>query len=619
MCGISGFFVQDNFLEYDDLVKMTEVLAHRGPDTAGYFSNHQVALGHRRLSIIDLSPAANQPFYSSDKRFVIVFNGEIYNFKELSAQLQKDNSRFIPRTSSDTEILVEAFAFYGPEFVKKLNGIFAFAIYDTIEKKMYLYRDHLGVKPVYYYWNGKQFAFASELKSFRAIRQKLNLQINKQVISTFLHLGYIPAPHSIYQNVYKLLPGHLIEVHSGTLTSKQFWKIDDAINSEILENEQEVKSGLHDLIVSSVKYQMMSDVPFGTFLSGGIDSSLVTAVAQSLSSSPINTFSIGFDYSKYDESVWAKKIAQTLNTNHHEFRVTTKDAQEHILDIIDMFDEPFADSSALPTMLVASMAKQHVKMTLSGDGGDELFLGYGMYTWAKRLNNPVLANSRKLIVPILSLLGGRYARAAKVFKYNSETKISSHLFSQEQYLFSEHEINSIVKDEFKGIWDLNENFSSLKRGIQPEEKQALFDLKYYLPDDLLVKVDRATMYNSIETRVPLLDYRVVEYALNISPELKIKYGEKKYILKQILYEYLPKELFERPKWGFSIPLNEWLSTDLNYLIQEYLNQSVVEKTCVLKFTFVHNIVREFKNGNSTLFNRVWVMVILHYWLNKNEL
>ncbi|HNQ00596.1 MAG TPA: asparagine synthase-related protein, partial [Bacteroidia bacterium] len=342
---------------------------------------------------------------------------------------------------------------------------------------MYLYRDHLGVKPVYYYWNGKQFAFASELKSFRAIRQKLNLQINKQVISTFLHLGYIPAPHSIYQNVYKLLPGHLIEVHSGTLTSKQFWKIDDAINSEILENEQEVKSGLHDLIVSSVKYQMMSDVPFGTFLSGGIDSSLVTAVAQSLSSSPINTFSIGFDYSKYDESVWAKKIAQTLNTNHHEFRVTTKDAQEHILDIIDMFDEPFADSSALPTMLVASMAKQHVKMTLSGDGGDELFLGYGMYTWAKRLNNPVLANSRKLIVPILSLLGGRYARAAKVFKYNSETKISSHLFSQEQYLFSEHEINSIVKDEFKGIWDLNENFSSLKRGIQPEEKQALFDLK----------------------------------------------------------------------------------------------------------------------------------------------
>ncbi len=619
MCGISGFFVQDNFLEYDDLVKMTEVLAHRGPDTAGYFSNHQVALGHRRLSIIDLSPAANQPFYSSDKRFVIVFNGEIYNFKELSAQLQKDNSRFIPRTSSDTEILVEAFAFYGPEFVKKLNGIFAFAIYDTIEKKMYLYRDHLGVKPVYYYWNGKQFAFASELKSFRAIRQKLNLQINKQVISTFLHLGYIPAPHSIYQNVYKLLPGHLIEVHSGTLTSKQFWKIDDAINSEILENEQEVKSGLHDLIVSSVKYQMMSDVPFGTFLSGGIDSSLVTAVAQSLSSSPINTFSIGFDYSKYDESVWAKKIAQTLNTNHHEFRVTTKDAQEHILDIIDMFDEPFADSSALPTMLVASMAKQHVKMTLSGDGGDELFLGYGMYTWAKRLNNPVLANSRKLIVPILSLLGGRYARAAKVFKYNSETKISSHLFSQEQYLFSEHEINSIVKDEFKGIWDLNENFSSLKRGIQPEEKQALFDLKYYLPDDLLVKVDRATMYNSLETRVPLLDYRVVEYALNISPELKIKYGEKKYILKQILYEYLPKELFERPKWGFSIPLNEWLSTDLNYLIQEYLNQSVVEKTCVLKFTFVHNIVREFKNGNSTLFNRVWVMVILHYWLNKNEL
>lgn len=617
MCGISGFFVQDNFLEYDDLVKMTEVLAHRGPDAAGYFSNHQVALGHRRLSIIDLSPAANQPFYSSDKRFVIVFNGEIYNFKELSAQLQKDNSRFIPRTSSDTEILVEAFACYGPEFVKKLNGIFAFAIYDTIEKKMYLYRDHLGVKPVYYYWNGKQFAFASELKSFRAIRQKLNLQINKQVISTFLHLGYISAPHSIYQNVYKLLPGHLIEIQSGNLTSKQYWKVDDAINSEILENEQEVKSGLHDLIVSSVKYQMMSDVPFGTFLSGGIDSSLVTAVAQSLSSSPINTFSIGFDYSKYDESVWAKKIAQTLNTNHHEFRVTTKDAQEHILDIIDMFDEPFADSSALPTMLVASMAKQHVKMTLSGDGGDELFLGYGMYTWAKRLNNPVLANSRKLIVPILSLLGGRYARAAKVFKYNSETKISSHLFSQEQYLFSEHEINSIVKDEYKGILDLNENFSSLKRGIRPEEKQALFDLKYYLPDDLLVKVDRATMYNSLETRVPLLDYRVVEYALNISPSLKIKNGIQKYILKEILYNYIPRELFNRPKWGFSIPLKEWLNSDLHYLIEQNLNQSSIEMTGVFYFDEVKKNITEFRNGNSYLYNRIWLMIVIQRWMIKN--
>ena len=314
-------------------------------------------------------------------------------------------------------------------------------------------------------------------------------------------------------------------------------------------------------------------MPYGTFLSGGIDSSLITAIASKVSSEKLNTFTIRFDDAKYNEADFAKKIAEYLGTNHHEFTVTYNDAKQLVDEITSVYDEPYADSSAIPTMLVSKLARQHVTMTLSGDGGDELFHGYGAYNWANRLNKPLVSTFRKPISKIFSLMADKYRRAGKVFDYQEISKIKSHIFSQEQYFFSNNELSELLTKEYQTEISYNENFENLKRTLTPSESKALFDINYYLKDDLLVKVDRASMKYSLETRVPFLDYRIAEFASNISPELKMKNGIQKYILKELLYDYVPKEYFDRPKWGFAIPLKDWLKNDLRYLIENELSDS----------------------------------------------
>jgi len=615
MCGICGYYSTSGVFSREDLDKMLLSIAHRGPDADGAFLEGPVALGHRRLSIIDLSSAANQPMFSHNDRYVMVFNGEIYNFKEIEKELKNKNSEFKIRTLSDSEIVLEAFSLLGPEFVSMMNGMFAIAIYDKAERAIYFFRDRVGIKPIYYYWDGQNFAFASELKALiKSDFINKNISLNNVAVNEFLHLGYIPEPHSIYKNIYKFPSGSWAKLSSKGFEIKRYWNIDDKISEKLITDENEAKEILKELLVSSVKYRMISDVPFGTFLSGGIDSSLVTAIAQSLNANPVNTFNIRFEDSKHDESQYAKAIAQYLGTNHHEYTVTEKDAIDIIPQLNNIYDEPFADSSALPTLLVSKMAKQNVTMTLSGDGGDELFMGYGAYRWAERLDNPFIHAFRSPIKKTLSLMNDRYQRASHLFESVKKENVCSHIFSQEQYLFSRSEIKNILKPEFYNDYDLNEN-PVLKRSLTASEKQSLFDFKYYLKDDLLVKVDRASMHHALETRVPLLDYRIVEFAYNLHPSLRYRNGISKYLLKKVLYDFVPEKYFDRPKWGFSIPLQKWMKTDLKGFVEENSSNKIISDTGILNTVEVEKLKNDFLlNDKSYLYNRLWQLITLTRFL-----
>jgi asparagine synthase (glutamine-hydrolysing) len=612
MCGIAGHYSKTSFFAPDDIKRMTDCMAHRGPDADGHFAQGPVALGHRRLSIIDLSVAANQPMYSHNDRYVIVFNGEIYNFQEVAKELN------VPmKTHGDTEVILEAFVQFGERFVEKLNGMFAIAIYDKQTEDLYVYRDRIGIKPIYYYWDGINFAFASELKGLRNVPAILGkLSLDKQALNNYFHLEYIPEPLSIYKEVKKQPSGSYIKIVNNVFSINYYWELKDKVKPEVVTDEKQAMETLRGLVESSVRYRMISDVPFGTFLSGGTDSSVVTAVAQSISKVPVNTFSIGFKEAKFNESHFAAAVAKHLGTNHHEFIVSTDDALALVESVIDAYDEPFSDSSAIPTMLVSKLARKYVTMTLSGDGGDELFMGYGAYTWANRLNNPLVKTFRKPIGAALSMAGNKYKRAGQLFKYEDESTRKSHIFSQEQYVFAGYELKDLFTKEYYTGVNIDENTPALPRKLSVAEEQAFFDMRYYLKDDLLVKVDRATMQYSLETRVPLLDYRIIEFALNLDEQLKVKNGTQKYLLKELLYSYVPRELFNRPKWGFSIPMGDWFKKELRPLLDETLSEEKTNQIGILNYATVASLKQRFFNGEDYLYKKLWQMVVLHKWAEK---
>jgi asparagine synthase (glutamine-hydrolysing) len=639
MCGIAGYFDTTKTITRDHLEKMTSKIAHRGPDAQGIFVEGPCGLGHRRLSIIDLSERANQPMVSSNDRYVIVYNGEVYNFREIGARLKSNVSNIKDsvqlKTSSDTEVVLEAFAAYGVDFIHQLNGMFAIAIYDKLAEELYLFRDRLGIKPIFYYWDNQKLLFASELKAIIS-NKEIKTTLRQEAIKEFLYLGYIPAPGTIYSNIYKLESGSWMKISAKGIEKNTYWNVKNKITNNIISDKEQALVKLSDVIISSVQYQLKSDVPFGVFLSGGIDSSLITAQAVGLSSVKVKTFSIGFEENSHNESEYAKAVAKYLGTEHHEFIVSYKDAINLIDDVLDIYDEPFSDSSAIPTLLVSKLAKQYVTVTLSGEGGDELFHGYGAYQWARRLNNPLIKYAHEAISTIFKNLSPRYQRVGRLLDFTNDTDLKCHIFSQEQYFFSSKEIESLlVKEEkfsLKLMSWLNEDnllsglndYQSHKliqvkeRSLNAMEKQALFDLNYYLQDDLLTKVDRASMHYSLETRVPYLDHRLVELAVNIDPKLKYKNGVSKYILKEILYQYIPKEIFQRPKQGFAIPLNKWLKNELSYLIDENLSEDIVRKYDVIKYEEVKKILTQFNSGMDFLYNRIWLLIVLHYWLQKNN-
>jgi asparagine synthase (glutamine-hydrolysing) len=618
MCGISGFYSVQKLFSELDLEQMTSCLKHRGPDAGGYFFDGICGLGNRRLKVIDLSDSANQPFYSQDGRYVMVYNGEVYNFAEIAADLKaKAGINF--KTHSDTEVIVEAFAFYGIEFVEKFNGMFAIAIFDKLESELYLFRDRLGIKPLYYYWKEGNLAFGSELKAITLISQ-IHLEINYSAVYEYLHLGYIPAPHSIYQSIFKLDAGSYIKVSGRQLKIINYWNCASKLSSNVITSEVQALATLEELMRSSVLYQMKSDVPFGVFLSGGVDSSLVAAMASKESSTKVNTFSIGFEKQTFNEAEYARKVAGHIGTEHHEFIVSYKNALPLVEQLSSVYDEPYADSSAIPTMLVSKMARQHVTVVLSGDGGDELFLGYGAYKWAGILGNPLVQFFRTPLSSVLNFFPtAKYKKASALLNYHNLKKIRSHIFSQEQSLFSELDIASMKVSENGVLSNLEEKDIAVEnRILSSAEQQALFDINYYLKEDLLTKIDRAAMLSSLETRVPYLDHRIVEFAINLSPTLKVKNGETKYLLKKLLYRYLPKHLFERRKQGFSIPLSLWLRNELRHLIDDYLKKEIIEDFAVIKYEEVEKLKRDFFSGKYYIYNKLWLLIILHKWFKEEQ-
>lgn len=612
MCGLAGFY-DPNGVSQPRVKQMTDAISHRGPDSEGFFVDGAFGLGHRRLSIIDLSTAANQPMHSHCGRYWMVFNGEVYNYREIAKDL---DVRL--KTTGDSEVILESFAKWGPEMVNRLNGMFVIVIFDTLERKLYFFRDRVGIKPLYVYRKDGKIAFASEIKAIVALKEAVKLTVNHSAIPYFLHLGYIPQPLTIYNEVEKFPSGSWGVWDGSSFTTHSYWKASEKLTPTILSDEVEAKAQLKELLQASVKRRLVSDVPFGTFLSGGIDSSLVTALAQQVSSDRLKTFSIGFDDAKHDESGFARQVSEHLGTEHFEYRVSEKDALDLVPTLIPQFDEPFADSSAIPTMLVSKMARQEVTMTLSGDGGDELFHGYGMYNWADRMANPTIKALSWPISKVLSFGNDRYKRISKVFDHAGQDQLHSHIFSQEQYMFSTAEIDQLLFNSSHSDLLLLKLNSNLARQLTASENQALFDIDLYLKDDLLTKVDIASMRYSLEARVPILDHTVVEFALNLDPKLKVKNGVQKYLLKEVLFDLVPRKIFDRPKWGFSVPLCKWLRTDLSYLIEENLNQKVVTECGLVNWKEVEKLLRLFGNGQDHLYNRIWLLILIHGWLRDQS-
>ena len=622
MCGIAGI-LSTTPLNQQAVTGMVNGILHRGPDANGIFvdKSRTIALAHTRLSIIDLSTGANQPFHSADQQYVVVFNGEIYNFQQIREEL---SSRYAVsfKTHSDTEIIAEGFAVWREKIVDKLEGMFAIAILDQQERKVYLFRDRAGKKPLFYFQSEGIFAFASEIKSLLkhpGIRGKV--KTNKHVIATFLHLGYIPEPDTIYTGIFKFPAAHYAVIDSSlNLNSKPYWTLLENIHPGEIKSPEEAKQQLAVLLEKAVQERLISDVPLGAFLSGGTDSSLVSAVASRHTSTPLKTFSIGFKESKFDESKFARDVAKQLGTDHAEYILTEREAIDILEIYLRHYDEPFADTSAIPTMLVSKLARKEVKVILTGDGGDELFQGYGAYTWANRLSNPFIKIAQQPLRLALKMSGkSRLERIADLLEPVKVGGIRSHIFSQEQYFFSQQEIRDQLLKDKRIFTPFEYTDSPLYKGkLTAGEEQALFDFQYYLKDDLLVKVDRASMYYALECRCPLLDHRIVEFAFSLHPSLKVREGKAKWLLKEMLRKYIPDALIDRPKWGFSVPLANWLKKDLRYLVDSYLSDETIESIGLFNPDYIRKLIADFLAGKDYLYNRVWVLIVLHKWLKENQ-
>lgn len=614
MCGIAGFYDGAKKSNLLVLQSITDVLSHRGPDDKGYFfeskRDFNIGLGHRRLSIQDLSSLGHQPMRFDN--LSISYNGEIYNFKEIRDVLIQYHYTF--QSNSDTEVILKAFHKWGLEAIQSFNGMFAMALFNHQTNQLFLIRDRIGVKPLYYYVHNKTVVFSSELKSILKF-PGFQKGINWEALYSYLYHGYIAAPLSIFENVYKLRPGHYIKIENGEVNITSYWSIEEqVVQRKIREHisEDEALEELNHLVTSSVNYRMIADAPIGTFLSGGYDSSLVSAIMQKNSSKPIKTFTIGFEEKPYNEADNAKAIARHLKTDHHEIYFPISAATELIGNIPLYFDEPFADSSQLPTLLVSRFAKEQVDVILSGDGGDELFCGYSNYDLDLLYQNYIGVSSflKKIndVIPLKHIATSFNKKWDKFFFINSPDNIINL-----EYLRSTQHIKGLIKDIPLKI---NQNyFKAARLSDNIQEAHMLQDMLIYLPDDIMTKVDRATMSVSLEGREPLLDYRLFEFAFSIPHHLKYNNGNKKYLLKKLAHKYIPDKLLDKPKTGFSIPINKWLKKDLSFLIKEYLSQNYIYKQGIFDYNKLFKLIRHFnleeKNGMATKI--IWNLIVFQLW------
>ncbi len=543
----------------------------------------------------------------------MIYNGEIYNFKELAVKYQVQ-----PRTSSDSEIILEAFAKKGMECVNDFNGMFALAIWDKKEEELFLVRDRFGVKPVVYYHKGNDFVFASELKAI--LKLPVEKKINREALQDYFFLEYVPDAKCILDHFYKLPRGHYLVMKKGNVSVKPYYRFTDKIASRplALKKESEALDEFEDLLGSAVKYRQISDVPIGAFLSGGTDSSLICALFQKQNTNPVNTFTIGFDVAGYDESGYASKVAGILKTNHSETHLTDKSSISIADKIVNYYDEPFAAPSTIPSYLVCNVARKNVTVAMSGDGGDELFMGYGYYDLYRKLKKLYRMDpgvGRYLIKNLFTLMGPRYARASRLFNLPSKDLLA-HLWSEQQYMFSEKEIGSLlnITETSLSVRDCWRKIDMLP--LSDFEKISLFDIEQYLAYNLLYKMDSASMANSLEVRNPYLDYRLMEYSFNLPQEYKINQGMPKYLMKKLLEKFLPHDLVYRRKWGFPAPLGDWLSGDLSYLVDKWLDPQRIRSQGLFNEKRVSYYVQAFRSGKKYHDKRIWSLIFFQMWHSK---
>ncbi len=644
MCGLVGIF-SCLYQDKDIVEAMNQAIMHRGPDDSGIWLEQDscIALGHQRLAIQDLSPLGHQPMHSVSGRYVIVFNGEIYNFKAIQAELEKSGIVF--KGHSDTEVMLAAMEAWGlVSALKRFAGMFAFALWDRQKKVLTLARDRLGEKPLYYGWQKNSFLFASELKAL-CVHPDWVGEINRDALTLYMRHNYIPSPYSIYKGIFKLTPGTFLQLSHSQLQTLQipepvpYWQAKEVaeygVNNPWQLSDDEAVAKLDDLLRQTIQEKMISDVPLGAFLSGGIDSSTVVAIMQQQSAQQVKTFSIGFNEQGYNEAEHAKAVARHLGTDHTEMYVTSRQAMDVIPRLPDLYDEPFSDSSQIPTFLVSEMTRQHVTVALSGDGGDELFAGYSRYFLGQSLWNKLsvvpkgmrsfvacaltsvspqrwdkLAGALGGMVPTLQgRTGDKLHKLADILAVESSEamyrQLVSHWQNPESVVIGGYEPPTVLTDRTQ--WVKLDDFT---------QRMQYLDAVSYLPDDILVKVDRAAMGVSLETRVPFLDHRLFEFAWHIPMHQKIRQGQGKWVLRQLLYQYVPQKMIDRPKMGFGIPIDSWLRGSLREWAEDLLDKKSMQEQGFFEVNEIHQKWSEHLSGKRNWQYLLWDVLMFQAWLRN---
>ncbi len=622
MCGLSGFIdLAGSTRDAGEVLRrMNRRLAHRGPDAEGYFQQGPAYLGHRRLSVIDIA-ASTQPMSTADKRHTIVFNGEVYNYRTLRQQMEAKGRIF--RTAGDTEVTLQAIAHWDDAALTHLQGMFAFAAWDAETQTLFAARDHLGVKPFHYFWDGKLFAFASELKALLE-HPGISKELDLGALGLFLECQYIPAPLTIYKHIRKLPAGHALRLCQGELKTWQYWHVD--YRNKPAWDEAESLSRLESELRRSVESMLVADVPLGTFLSGGVDSSVVAAMMTDITAKPIDTFNLGFQHSdnsadtSQSEHEQASAVARHIGSRHHALMVAPDDVLDAFDSWVDVFDEPFGDQAALPTMLLSKLTRQHVTVALTGEGADELFSGYANY--AKRVKEehitavlgheysplrasvshmPALWQKDRIVKAMGLPLSQRYATIPNLFDRATHPALFSDALLSHQ--------KTHIADYAAAFFDQCNSTSYL-------EKIMNVDMRLWLPDDLLTKVDRATMAYSLEARVPYLDHKFVEFVAQLNPALKQNGKTTKYLLKKLAEKYLPHDIIYRPKQGFVMPLTQWLDGALKPRMEHALSAEGLGKRGLFRDGALQRVLRKHRAGRSNHAGRLWALTVLELWFAR---
>jgi asparagine synthase (glutamine-hydrolysing) len=628
MCGIAGFVDFRKTSDEELLRQMTDAMSHRGPDDSGYEVYHHpdasIGFGQRRLSILDLSPLGHQPMHFNE--LIVNFNGEIYNFKEIRKELE--DKGYVFNSWSDTEVILKGYHCWGLDVLQKFIGMFAIALYDRQKDQVIFMRDRAGVKPFYYFHKDGVFLFASELKAlFRHPAFEKNIDTNS--LALFLQFSYIPAPHTIFRNTYKLLPGHalVLDLKNRRQELRKYWDVVDHYNRpKISISDEEAIEHTDRLLKNAYEYRMVSDVPVGLFLSGGYDSSSVAALLQTGRTEKLKTFTIGFHENEFNEAPEAKKIADYLGTDHTEWYVTAKEAAGVLQHLPEIYDEPFADNSTVPTVLVSQLARKQVKVALSADGGDEIFGGYNKFNQAERYTTKMPIALQSILSGTMSLIRPehipffnrkynfttRYEKMRLIWKSHDPITAVKYI---SQYI-TESEVASFLGKPFEKYHTFFEDGDKLEHNDGITNRLLAIDYKTFLVDNNLVKMDRATMSVSLEGREPMLDHRVIEYLAQLPSSFKIRNGVNKWLLKQVVHRYLPKELMERPKRPFIAPLMVWFREDLKEQLKYYLSEGSLSKSGVFDHAPIIRLRDEYLAGKKVNYQKLWQVLMFQLWYNQ---